>query len=413
MKFIHTADVHLDSSSTRLKRLAGQKELSIAECQNNAFRALVDLAIKEKVDFVLIAGDLFDSNWKDFSVGLLFIQAIKRLRCPIYYIRGNHDSENRLLKKLPYPAHLHVFESKQPQTYIDDNLKVAIHGQSYSHYHMREDLSKNYPEAKRGYFNIGLLHTSGEISNGEKPYAPYSLHSIESKKYDYWAMGHIHTAQVISKKPYRVYSGVLQGRHIKESGAKGCYLVEVLDEKVTSLSFRVLSSHFWEELFVDISKVHTEDDFKKAIISTFQKKVNEEKNIKAYILRITCIGCFQLDKKISCFEEYWKSSIYLWLSELVDQKIYIEKLVDQTTSIQSNELMNNPIFKTLADKLSMTEQKDWINKTLEEEKEQIYKKLPKDILDLIEKNSEESSSSEVNQYLSQKLQEILNENSSD
>lgn len=411
MKFIHSADIHLDSLSSRLKRLAGQKELSIAKCQHKAFQALVDLAIEEKVDFVLISGDLFDANWKDFSVGLMFIQEINRLSCPIYYIRGNHDSENRLLKKLPYPDHLFLFDSESAHTYINDQLKVAIHGQSYFHYHTQSDLSLNYPKAKPGYFNIGLLHTSGEISNGEKPYAPYDLRTLQSKNYDYWAMGHIHSAQIVSKNPYRVYSGVLQGRHIKETGSKGCYLIEVDNFKVVSVNFKAIASHLWEELYIDLSDICREEELKQRLISSFKNMIHPEEHIEGYILRLIFTGVFKLEKRIHFYQEYWRSCIYLWLSEAVEQKIYIEKLIDRTSQDLSSDGDKNTIFNAFRDELKSIQHKNWIEETFNEEKDFMFRKLPKELIDLLDKDEEDSSFNDVKEYIGQKLQEIINENS--
>ncbi len=326
MKFIHAADVHLDSLSTGLRKFYGTNPISISEATQQAFTALVDLALLEKVDFLLIAGDLFDSNWKDYSLGLFFIEEIKRLSCPIYYLRGNHDSENRLLKKLPFPEHLKEIPSKEPKTYLLDELKVAIHGQSYSHYHTKEDLSESYPNSIDGYFNIGLLHTSGDVKLGTSPYAPYKTDSLIKKGYDYWALGHLHDFQVLSKSPHIVYSGNVQGRHIKETGQKGCCLVSSDDEGSVEVEFRPLSQIAWEKIEINLSKVKTEDELKNQLIAQLRASFNSYfKSEMQVIVRFQFVGIAYLEKSLQSDLAHYEHQIHCWLEEDFKGAVYLEK----------------------------------------------------------------------------------------
>ncbi len=350
MKFIHAADVHLDSLSTGLRKFYGRDSVSISEATQKAFIALVDLALFEKVDFVLISGDLFDSNWKDYSLGLFFIDEIKRLSCPVYYLRGNHDSENRLLKKLPYPDHLFEISSEKPQTYLIEELKVAIHGQSYSHYHTRDDLSKDYPNSIPGYVNIGLLHTSGDVKLGESPYAPYRTETLLKKGYDYWALGHLHDFQIISESPHIVYSGNVQGRHIKETGLKGCCLISLDEGSSIELDFCPLSQLVWEKIEVDLSSVKNEEDLKNKILAhlktSFKSYFRTEVQV---IVRLQFIGISYLERSLQNDLIHYEHQIHCWLEEYYEGAVYLERVENKTMPYRSMEALkeNNPILDQL------------------------------------------------------------------
>ena len=98
-KFLHAADLHLDSPLKRLARYEGAPVDELRSAPRAALRNLVSLAIEEKVDFVLIAGDLYDGDWKDYNTGLFLNQRLKELQSasiPVYLVKGNHDAESRI-----------------------------------------------------------------------------------------------------------------------------------------------------------------------------------------------------------------------------------------------------------------------------------------------------------------------------
>ena len=134
IKFIHTADIHLDSPLHRLEAYEGAPVEEIRQASRRAFENLVELAVAENVDFVLVAGDLFDGDWKDYNTGLYFIKQIHRLKkadIDVFIVSGNHDAAGRMTRALPYPENVHVFSHKKPETQTLDTLKVAIHGQRF------------------------------------------------------------------------------------------------------------------------------------------------------------------------------------------------------------------------------------------------------------------------------------------
>ncbi len=170
----------------------------VQEIRNAARRALsnlVDLAIDQKVAFVLIAGDLYDGDWRDYNTGLFFVDQVRRLReadIPLYLISGNHDAANKMTRTLRMPENVTFFSADRPETALLPDLDVAIHGQSFATAAVYDDLSEGYPLADSGRFNIGMLHTCAAGREGHDRYAPCSIEGLKSKGYDYWALGHIH-----------------------------------------------------------------------------------------------------------------------------------------------------------------------------------------------------------------------------
>lgn len=349
MKFLHAADIHLDGISRGIKAYYGSEPFSISEAIQEAFKSLIDLAIKESVDFIVFPGDLFDSNWKDYSLGLFFIEQIKRVHCPIYYIRGNHDAENRLLKKLDYPSNFFEFPSSSPSTFLLDEFKVALHGQSYAVYHTREDLSLHYPDPVPGYFNIGLLHTSGDTRLGISPYAPYDPQTLKEKGYDYWALGHIHNYQVLETSPYIVYSGNIQGRHIHETGSKGCCIVSLL-QGVMNVKFHPLTTLVWEKLSLDISEVQSEKELKEALLQALKKSYQSNiENGMILILRVIFSGTLSTDSQLNLSPDYIESQVYSWIQEVYFEKIKLERVENESQPFKSLESLSreNPLLEKL------------------------------------------------------------------
>jgi DNA repair protein SbcD/Mre11 len=242
-RFVHAADIHLDSPLRGLESYPDAPVEQIRGAARRAFDNLVNLAIEEEAAFVLLAGDLFDGDWKDYNTGLYFTHRMGRLRergIRVFLVSGNHDAASSLTRALSLPDNVTLFSHKKPETKTIDELGVAIHGQSFSGRVVTEDLSRGYPQALTGLCNIGLLHTSLTGRAGHEPYAPCTLEGLVSKGYDYWALGHVHQREVVQTHPWVVFPGNIQGRHIRETGAKGCLLVTVEDGHVTDVDFREL-----------------------------------------------------------------------------------------------------------------------------------------------------------------------------
>lgn len=255
MRFLHCADIHLDSPLRGLERYEGAPVEQVRGATRRAFENMVQCALREKVDFVVIAGDLYDGDWPDFNTGLFFAKGMAQLGesgIAVYVFRGNHDAASKLTRSLPLPKNVHLFPDKAPKTLTDDNLGLAVHGQSFATAAVFDDLAADYPRAVPGYFNLGALHTSLTGRPGHDNYAPTTELILKSKGYDYWALGHVHAREIVSRDPWVVYPGNMQGRHIREQGAKGCELVNVEDGSITTepVALDVLR---WTELAVDVA----------------------------------------------------------------------------------------------------------------------------------------------------------------
>lgn len=258
MRFIHAADLHIDSPLRGLSRYEGAPIERLRNATRQALERLVDLALEEQVDFVLLAGDLYDRDWQDFHTGLFFREQMVRLdrkKIPVFIVQGNHDAQGVISRQLPLPLNVKVFSSRTAETVQLDELTVAVHGYSFPDRAMPEDLVPSYPAPVNNYFNIGVLHTSLTGAAGHDTYAPTSVSALTAKGYDYWALGHIHKRQVVAESPRIVFPGNLQGRHAKETGAKGCELVTVVAGKIIETRFVALDVVRWSQVTVELDGV--------------------------------------------------------------------------------------------------------------------------------------------------------------
>ncbi len=259
MKFIHAADIHLDSPLLNLNRYDGAPVEAFRSATRKAFENLVELAVDENVDFVLIAGDLYDGECKDMQTPLAFGRCLRELtrnEIGVYIVQGNHDAQSKVTKALAaeLPEGVRLLSTRKPETILLDDLKVAIHGQGFSTTAVEHDLSARYPDAVPHFFNIGLLHTNCGGTPGHDNYAPSTVPLLSAKNYDYWALGHIHKRVNLSEgHPWIVYPGNIQGRNIRETGEKGCVVVSVEDGEVTDVTFRPVDLLRWGRLEIDAS----------------------------------------------------------------------------------------------------------------------------------------------------------------
>lgn len=255
MKFLHAADVHLDSPLRGLELYEGAPAARIRNATREAFENLIRLAIAEHVQFVVIAGDLFDGKWTDLQTGLWVAGQFRRLErenIAVYLIRGNHDAMAVTGQtRIQWPANVREFPVDGPETIRDDAIGVALHGRGFASREVTEDVALTYPAAVPGLYNIGILHTSLAGNPDHDTYAPTTVPNLVRSGYDYWALGHIHLRQTVLEKPAIIWPGCLQGRHIHERGAKGCVLVTV-DRGQTEVRFRALDVLRWSLVEIEL-----------------------------------------------------------------------------------------------------------------------------------------------------------------
>jgi len=244
MKFIHCSDLHIDSPLQGLERYEGAPVDAMRSAPRGALKNIVEIAIDNAVDLVVMAGDIFDGDWRDYNTAK---------KIPVVLIRGNHDAASEITKALRLPENVTTLSTRKAETKRFDAISVAVHGQSFAERAVMEDIAAGYPKAVNGFFNLGVLHTSLAGNPDHDPYAPTTLDVLKSKGYDYWALGHIHARQILSESsPRIVYCGNSQGRHARELGAKGCELI-TYDGKSLNSEFIATDVVRWVRLELDIT----------------------------------------------------------------------------------------------------------------------------------------------------------------
>jgi exonuclease SbcD len=277
-KFIHAADIHLDSPLRGLDKYEGAPVEAIRGATRRAFTNLVSLATTERVDFVILAGDIYDGTWPDYNTGLFFVNEIRELDkagIPLVMLSGNHDAASRITSHLTLPPNNtcvlprdKALPTDEPGTITFDRIHVAVHGQGYACHAEMRNLAAVYPPPKPGYFNIGVLHTALDGREGHQPYAPCALAELLACGYDYWALGHIHKRERVNddRHPRVEFPGNIQGRHVRETGPKGCLLVTVDAHGRAEPEFRALDVFRWEVVAVDASEAASIAEAKDAAV---------------------------------------------------------------------------------------------------------------------------------------------------
>ena len=327
-RFLHAADLHIDSPLRGLSRY----ELAPAEAIRGATRRalvnLVDLAIAERVAFVLLAGDLYDSNWRDYNTAIFVAGQLGRLGAhgiAVFAIGGNHDAASSVARGLLPPPNLHVFAAGAPGSERIAAHSVAIHGQSFGERHEANNLALGFPPPLAGCFNIGLLHTSLDGRPGHAPYAPCSVEDLRSRGYDYWALGHVHQRETVSREPWIVFPGCIQGRHIRERGPKGCTLVEVEERHVVRVTHRVLDVVRWELCSVSLDDVR---DY-PALVGRLREALREATAASAgrlLALRVRIEGRSALADELLACSVQLQADLRAIVLELAAEQVWIEKV---------------------------------------------------------------------------------------
>ena len=260
-RFVHTADIHLDSP---LRSLA-LRNPALAELVGNATRqalvAIVDLCLAEQVDALLIAGDLYDGDQTSMKTARFLASQMERLHqanIAVYKIRGNHDALSRITRQLILPPSVKIFEGRAEAVELrHGDLSIAVHGISFKEAHAPESLLPKFRPPAPDTVNIGLMHTSLAGASGHDLYAPCSVADLHSAGFDYWALGHIHTRTQHAGERTVVMPGMPQGRDINEAGEKTVSLVTVRDDKSIVVEERLTGIAQFERVLVDLTGTQT------------------------------------------------------------------------------------------------------------------------------------------------------------
>lgn len=335
VKFLHAADIHLDSPLKGLERYDGAPVDEIRGATRQALANLVRLALDEKVDLVLIAGDLYDGDWRDHRTGLFFVSEAAKLRdagIPICLIAGNHDAQNRMTRSLRLPDTVFRFSTKKPETRSFENLGVSIHGQGFASAACTENLAQGYPRPVPGHFNIGLLHTAADGSNSAHPnYAQCCHDDLRGKQYDYWALGHIHQRDdQVWGDPRIRFSGNIQGRHIREDGAKGCLVVTVDGRQEVDVRFEPLDVLRWERCQVDAREAEDGYTVVELAVDALRKSVADSDG-RPVAARVVVSGACRAHEALAAAASRWPNEIRAAAQSLGHGSVWVEKVQFQTS----------------------------------------------------------------------------------
>jgi DNA repair exonuclease SbcCD nuclease subunit len=292
-RFLHCADLHLDSPLRGLEADPDAPAETIRGATRQALRNLVDHALEERVDFVVAAGDLYDGDWQDWRTGRFLTAQIARLTSagiPFIAIRGNHDAESVISRRLRMPSDIAwLLDHRRPETIRLPHLPVSIHGQSFANRSVSDNLARRYPPPDPGRFNIGLLHSALDGREGHDDYAPCSVEQLRDHGYEYWALGHVHQREIVHRDPWIVFPGNTQGRHANETGVKGATRVTVADGRVTDVAELALDSVRWARITIALPE-DASDAVAYALIRDELAREAERSGPRLLATRITVTG---------------------------------------------------------------------------------------------------------------------------
>ena len=283
IRFIHCADLHLDSPFKGLRHIPTNLLEEIQLSTYRVFQRLIDTAIERKVDFILIVGDIFDGEQQSMRAHITLKNGFEKLAkhdIDVFLSYGNHDYLESHTLPRNYPDNVHIFESNEVThfSFIKGNEKLAnIYGFSYTKREVLTNKVTEYQRTEEDIFHIGTLHGSlGNEKNrdGHDVYAPFQLTELKESKMDYWALGHIHKREELSHEPPIIYPGNTQGRSRKESGQKGCYEV-TLSAHHSEYTFLPLQEIRYENEVLDIADLENIYELADAVDKLAEKTVNK------------------------------------------------------------------------------------------------------------------------------------------
>lgn len=388
MKFLHTADLHLDSPLRGLSAYPDAPAERLRTATRDAFQNLITVALDEQVDFMVIAGDVYDGDWRDFNTGLFFVRQMGRLRqagIPVYLLYGNHDAESEMTKSLQLPDNVHVFSSRKAETFKIDALRVALHGRSFRVAATTESLLPSYPDPVRGWLNIGVLHTALEGKSGHARYAPCAIQDLQAKGYQYWALGHVHEPWVERGLTTIAYPGNLQGRHIREQGARGALLVTAESDEITDVARLEVDVLRWHALDVDVSAAAGRQEAVRLAGSAMQEELMNSGNRLPLAVRVIFRGRSAAHAELLLDEGQLRQDVIAQAVALDPDRIWIETVkVASAPAATTTQAEADEARDALAEleRLAGTAQADVaFARSLHADWQTLLDRLPREVLD--------------------------------
>lgn len=332
MRFIHAADIHLDSPLAGLIATPDAPTERLRTATRQAFTRLVDTAIEAAVSFIVIAGDLYDGAWKDYNTGYFFCRQMGRLRdagIPVYLLFGNHDAESEMTKQLLLPPNVYRFDAWRPSSFQLPDLRVALHGQSFRSAAITENLAAGYPPPVSGAFNIGVLHTALEGNAAHATYAPCTVAELVARGYDYWALGHVHEYALVREAPWVVFPGNLQGRHVRECGPRGAVLVTVDGDRVQGVERVLVDVLRWQVVTLDVSQAPDLAGVVRAVGRAFEDLLDAAEQ-RPLAVRVRLVGHSPAHGALFGRESHLRAEILGQAAAIGQDRLWVEKVRVET-----------------------------------------------------------------------------------
>lgn len=369
IRILHTADVHLDSPLKSLALRDPELREQVQTATRSAFTKIVDTAISEAVNALLISGDLFDSTERSARTAAYLAGQLDRLRdnsIQVFYIKGNHDAENPLTGEVSLPENVHVFDGRGGKVQLSEN--IWIHGVSFANRHAPESLLPKFPVPVIGAINIAMLHTSLAGASGHDPYAPCTVNELSSSGFDYWALGHIHSRKVHSEKPWIVMPGMPQGRDIGEAGPKSVSLLTVGKKiEVTEVSTSQIE---FLNITLDVAMVENDDRLRDILRQGFHE-TESLLDARSGVVRVTLSGSTPLRWQILRDQDIWVEIASQFARET--GRLWLDKLIFNLTDIPTS---SNNATDELALTMDIIRNEYGFSKTIRTELENILTELP-------------------------------------
>jgi DNA repair exonuclease SbcCD nuclease subunit len=338
LKFIHAADLHLGSPLSGIASIDSDIKALLSRAGYAAYERIIETAINHAVDFVLIAGDIYESANQRIAEQLRFHKGLERLDragISVYIVCGNHDPAHAWSQEIVWPESVHFLSSFTPERVLHEHNGVsiaAIVGMSHSKGNVTENLALRYPDREDDWpCTIGMLHCTIGTNTGHDPYAPCSLQDLVGKGYDYWALGHIHKPSVLqAQSPAIVYAGIPQGRDIGECGSRGCYLVTIDSDADIQTEFIETAAVVWQEATVSIDGINSLDELRQEIEACIED-IRHKNTVETAICRLTLTGRGEVHRDLIPEGALQDLSEFFREQECAtDHVVYVERFIDQT-----------------------------------------------------------------------------------
>jgi DNA repair exonuclease SbcCD nuclease subunit len=303
MIFVHCADLHLDSPFEGLRTYAPEIAEALRNATFQAFEHVIDLALREGADFLLVAGDVYDSETRSLRAQLRFRDALRRAAesgIPCYVVYGNHDPLSGWEARISLPDNVYRFGPALTRlTVVRDGDELAdIYGVSYPRVKVGENLAALFKRSGDVPFAIGLLHCNVGGDPNHENYAPCSLTDLRVAGLDYWALGHIHNRAILqSSGPCVVYAGNTQGRSVRELGPRGCYLVRGDAARQPQPEFVASDTVRWFQEEVSITGLASEGDLLERL-ETAREEIRTSAEGRGALVRLRVSGRGELHPKL-------------------------------------------------------------------------------------------------------------------